>query len=67
MLCPKCGRSVDERSPHCPNCGAELNTDQFEEFAGRESTRFQALREVKSRIGVFLLLVGTLGRWIHLD
>ncbi len=51
MLCPKCERFVDERSRDCPNCGTELNTGQFEEFAGPESPQFQALREVKSRLG----------------
>jgi hypothetical protein len=42
---------VDERSRNCPNCGTELNTGQFEEFAGPDSPRFHALTEVKSRLG----------------
>ncbi|MGD0223522.1 MAG: zinc-ribbon domain-containing protein [Terriglobia bacterium] len=51
MLCRKCGTSVDERSRNCPNCGAELNTGQVEEFASPESPRSQSLVEVRKRLG----------------
>lgn len=51
MLCPNCGRSVDERRRHCPECGKELNTGQVEQFTGPNSPRFYALEKVKSRLG----------------
>ncbi len=51
MLCPKCGKGVDERSSSCTHCGTTLDTGQYEEFAGPELPRSRSMSEVKSRTG----------------